>query len=43
MDRSGSGKGWMAGTNEYTDETSGSIKHREILDQLLEKDSATWS
>jgi len=48
LDRAGSGQGQVAGTYEYGNEPSGSIKCGEFLDQLntgwlLKKDSAPWS
>ena len=47
LDRAGSGQGQLAGTCEYGNEHSGSIKCGEFLDQLqngylLKKDSAAW-
>ena len=48
LDRAGSEQGQVAGTYDYGNETSGSIKFGEFLDQLrtgqlLKKDSAAWS
>ena len=48
LDQAGSGQGQVAGTCEYGDEHSGSIKCGEFLDQLktgqlLNKDCAVWS
>ena len=48
LDRAGTGKGQVAGCCECGNETSGSTKCGEFLDQLrtgqlLKKDSATWS
>ena len=48
MNRSGSGQGQVAGTCEYGNEPSGSIKCGQLLDKLitgylLKKDCAPWS
>ena len=48
LDQAGSGQGQVAGTCEYSNEPSRSIKCREFLDQLrtgqlLKKDCAPWS
>ena len=48
LDRAGSGQGQVAGTCEFGNEPSGSIKCGEFLDQLqagqlLKKDSAAWN
>ena len=48
LDRSGSGWGKMAGSCEWSNKPSGSIKYGEFLDWLktewlLKKDSAPWS
>ena len=48
LNLSGSGQGQVAGTCEFGNEISGSIKRGEFLDQLrtgqfLKKDSAPWS
>ena len=47
LDRAGLGQGQVAGTCEYSNEPSGSVKYGEFLDQLktgqlLKKDSASW-
>ena len=48
LDQAGLGQGQLAGTCEYGNEPSDSIKCGEFLDQLqtgqlLKKDSALWS
>ena len=48
LDRAGLGQGQMAGTCDFGNEPSGSIKCGEVLDQvktgqLLKKGSAPWS
>ena len=48
LDWAGPGQGWVADACECVNEPSGSVKFGEFLDQfqtnqLLKKDSATWS
>jgi hypothetical protein len=42
VDSTSSGWETVAGSCELGNETSGSVRDREFLDQLLKKDSASW-